>query len=323
VALTSTVDRSFDQLTKDFNERSSGLLQKFDAIQGRFDAVLGATDGEVESLVANLGKLQRAVETVQTVSKHVEQLVPQLEEAIARQVDQQTRDINEAITSYTTRLSDSVERQDMILETGVGKISGAVENLKDSIPSLNDALSSHLERHTKAVEGLSSHFAALSAIRDQLASLDAIQEQLHVLSDITTALQPLEGQGADVAALRKDLRTLGEAIAVIRGEVTGANAALQGHGPALERLLEALRDGRDDHRPVHPGNAVPVTPGVQAPVTSDDLPGAAVGSGDGPRPSQHQPPPSPPQHQAPPAGAKPGPPPKRKNLWQRWFGGSS
>ncbi len=142
-ALTSTIDTSFDKLTAGFGERSGELLQRFEMLQNRFDAVLGVPAEETDSLAANLAKLQGAVAAVQDVAVSVEQLMPQLEESIARQVDQQTRDLNEAMTAYTGRLSDSVEQQDAIFESAVTRISASIEDLKKSIPSLNAALSEH------------------------------------------------------------------------------------------------------------------------------------------------------------------------------------
>ena len=143
------------------------MLDQYKAAHEGVVRLLGVPQEDQLSLAENVNSLQLSVAGVRDAALGVERLIPRLEESIARQVDQQTKDLHEAINSYAARLNDGADRQEQLLTRTVGElgtfgpqigaelgqhVAGHVEQLGVILLSLQAGIDSLGEATTRLTE---------------------------------------------------------------------------------------------------------------------------------------------------------------------------
>jgi len=269
MALTSTVEKSFNELTNRFHNKSEELLNNFSEIQITLDALLGTKGEDVKPLAENLKMLQVAVTGVQQVSKEVNQMLPRLEESIARQIDLQTKDLNETMRGHRALLGDMADRQGKLLDHGVEKIADAIINFDKSIPKLKESIASQVDQQTKDLnetlktyktiienaadkqsvvldrgikdisEAISNYIESIPQLKEAIAS--QVDQQTKDLNDTLNVYSSLQNRKAD-----KQIELFETGITKISGVVEELNKAIlpvnEVFGANLQSYVDAVKE---------------------------------------------------------------------------------
>ena len=310
VALTSTVDRSLSTLIDEQRTAIAAMLDRLDATQTTAATLLGSPAEGSRSLAESLSALEVGVGALGTAAEQLVQITPGIEEAIARQVDQQTRDLHETLHAYVGKLTEAVERQDAVIEDGLLKIGQGFprfgELILERLREQGQVLAASLETPYQQVA---------AALRQQSVQLAAFGDAAGQLRDGAALLQERGAQD------RESSRELGAAVGQLGTQVEAIGAQLsrlEGRFKALEQHLDAFEQrvppaqpspAFGQAAPAHPRQPVVIpdmrpallTPQSGSPPSS----GSAERTGNGRRPD---PPSSPPD-----AG------PREDGFWDRIF----
>jgi len=179
VSLISTVDRSFTTLTDEARVAAKAQSEHWNAILAQQYRLLGKPEEVSVTLPSVAAQLKESASSVQILTDRVGEILPAVEEVIARQVDRQARDLHETMHAYTQRLSDAVERQ----EEGV---RDQLSRMESHLPTMETHISGALRGHETALtENLGPAIGALTE------SLRGSQESTRLLSESLSRLAML------------------------------------------------------------------------------------------------------------------------------------
>lgn len=218
VALTSTVDRSLTTLIEDMRQGFATLLERFENTLEAMVLLVGEPREDSRTLTDNLLALEAGVRAVDETSQQLVRMTPSIEEAIARQVDRQSRDLHETMHEYVGALSKGIERQDDVIETGLTR-------LRDEASSIGEMLRNRVQEH-----GAAMSLSMEKPIRELSATIEAFSQSAASLKSATEGLQ----QG--VALIRED-RTDFRSVEMIPHQLKELSGLIQ-------HLIEQRSDGR-------------------------------------------------------------------------------
>lgn len=309
LALVSTIDRSLSALTEEVRDGNAAALVQVSSVAKSIHQLVGAPGTDAQSLAAILAQLEEAVQGVYQSTARMTQMVPALEEAIAQQVDRQTRDLHEAMHAYTSRLGSSLERQDALIGQGL-------DRLERGVGGFGDMLLSQLQTHdTQLIEGVGKQLEPIATLLGQQAG--HLKDMRQVAEGLATAAAGLDRRGDDIRV------AMGEA----RHSAGGLAHQLEQLGASMDALVGALKRSASQPGNLGSGFSAPLGPAVVRPATPPQAtptpPGVTtVGTGrpwESPTPTGPRQPvavdpqtgsspvtPKPPTPPAPPAGV-PGP----------------
>jgi biopolymer transport protein ExbB/TolQ len=284
VALASTVDRSLQALAADFESSTTRLLDSFNGTNERVLRFLGHPSDDTRTLGQSLEELQRGVAAMQASAEALTRMTPSIEEAIARQVDRQSRDLHETIHGYVGRLGDTIERQDAVIESGLQGIRGG-------LPEFSAAISNRLHEHAQLLA---------SVIDTRTAGLQqATEQQTERLADLDRSVQGLEAAARD---MRGQVANKEDAVDKLIAQSSAMVLSLGAFSAQVGLLVQAL-DGRAQQASPPPRELRLSMP---------------------PHAPESDPPPSTNGKSAEPAGQpvdhQPEPKPSPRNIFQRLFG---
>ncbi|MFN2317210.1 MAG: MotA/TolQ/ExbB proton channel family protein [Gemmatimonadales bacterium] len=351
LALTTTVDRSVAALTAEIRESNAASLAQVTAIAESIHRLVGTPGAEAPSLAAILGQLDQGVQAIHRSSERMVQLVPSLEEAIARQVDRQSRDLHETMHAYTGKLGGSLDRQDALIGTGF-------DRLEKGVGGFGDLLLTQLQTHdTQLLEGVGRKLEPVGALLAQ--QVNHLAEMRQIAEGLVSAASGLDRRSDDIGRAMGEVRHSAGALAHQLEQVGESMDAL---GKALNRTASSpaqvatLIDGRAGVppaglsqpplrsqpagpavAPVAPQAAPPPTPapaqggggdGLRVPPATRQVPPPQPASSPGPTPAPISPPPAPAAQPAPPRDARSTAPSgaserseeKKGSFWARLFG---
>jgi len=267
VALTSTVDRSLAALIDEQRTGITAVLDRLNATQNAMMSLLGEPTADARTLAQNLSVLQQGIVGMHATAEQLVQMTPAIEEAIARQVDRQSRDLHETLHTYIGQLTHNVERQDAIIEDGIIRIGEGfprfgeviLERLKEQGQILAGSLEAPCREVAAALQSHSQHATALEQGAEKLR--------------IGAAL--LQERGAQDQEAAREMRA---AVAELGAHVKAISSQLQ----MLERTLASTAPPTIPLQPiVVPRPTVTVTSSAPERAPADSSP-AASSSDDGP-----------------------------------------
>lgn len=235
IALTGTVDSSFATLTGELHAGTADLLHRMEAVSGALTRLLGDPGADARTLAENLAVLQKGTAAMALAAERMREMAPSIEEAIARQVDRQSRDLHETMHAYTGRLSGSVEQQSGIIENGFGR-------LEQGIGGFGDVLLGQLERHDRelltqvggSIDQVGEHVAQVeAALRGHFLHLEELRNAVAHLSEAT---RQLEGRGAQDREAGMQIREATDHLTRQLGEL---GQRLEGLHDTLARSMKA------------------------------------------------------------------------------------
>jgi ABC-type transporter Mla subunit MlaD len=253
-ALTGMVDKSFTTLTEELHEGTTGMLQRLEATHTAMVRLLGDPGSDEKSIADMLRVLQQASMAIQHSSERLTDMAPVLEEAMARQLDRQSRDLHETMHNYTGRLADSVGRQEKLQEEGFGRLERGLGAFGDTM-----------------LEVTQQHDAALfDQLRNEISTVRA---------DLSTGTERLKEMGEATRGLADSARSLASADNVQRELVSNVAQATSRLTESMDQVidrLERIAERLMDRSTIPAGSSVPYSvnpppsftyssPGVEAP----------------------------------------------------------
>lgn len=226
VSLTSTVDRSLSTLVEEQRGGVEQMLARLDRTLAATAAMIGDAGSDTRSLAENVRTLQAGVEAMRHASESLLRMTPGIEEAIARQVDQQTRDMHETLHTYVGKLTQSVDRQDAIIEEGLLRVG-------EGFPRFGELLMSRIrEQGTILSEALEP------SQRDLVAATQLQAQQSEQLAAAVTRLVETTSFFDQRAAQDHDAsQRLQMAVKELTTEVTKIESALARTGDRLAVIV--------------------------------------------------------------------------------------
>jgi biopolymer transport protein ExbB/TolQ len=223
IALVSTVDRSLEALGSELREGSSRLLDSYSATNERLLSFMGEPGADSGTIAQNLQALHSGVTALQSAAESMGRITPSIEEAIARQVDRQSRDMHETMHAYVGRLAESIERQDAVID-------GGLIRLREGIPGFATAMANGLEAHAQVLaQVLESRTGTLVQASDQQAA--RLGELKVAVSQLAAAAESLRARDVPNASLVDAIREASaastEELRALRGDIAGLARAIK------------------------------------------------------------------------------------------------
>lgn len=234
--LTLTVETRLQELSTGFSTTSGQLLARFQAAAETLQQLLGVPAADQRPLMENMRQLQGAVVGLSEAVDLTRQSLPSLGETIARQVDRQTGDIHEALTAYSSQVTEIAERQEEVLSTGL-------EQLRTLVPAIGETVARQVDQQsTDLNEALAGYTTSIqNSVSSQGEQLERVEELLVSLADsarrVTDALSTVEQAAGSGAA------TFGALQSAITDLERGTAALSESLPTRLAATLAEHRDG--------------------------------------------------------------------------------
>jgi biopolymer transport protein ExbB/TolQ len=215
LALTGTVDRSLNTLNEEIRTGLGALLERFERTQQVVQAMLGEPAAEAHTLAHHLDGLEQGVRAMHAAAQKMAEITPSIEEAIAGQVDRQSRDLHETMHAYVGKLAENLERQDTIIEVGLAKVG-------EGFPRFQEILLGQIKEQGRAIAGsLEEPFvriaSALKSQAQQIAALEAAAGKLESGASLLQSRGTLDMESAE--ALRIAVSDLAAQVRTISGDL--------------------------------------------------------------------------------------------------------
>jgi len=182
---TSRISASLSEATARTNESlansASDLAERSAKVQEWTLRLIGTVPEGRQSLSEVVDTLQSAVVAAQSASTRIDGIAPQLTEAIARQIDLQTRDLREAVENLRTAAQTALAEQ----TTSIGK-------------AVTSSLASEAQARQTWFENLSVHHSSL--LGDVAEAAKSIKGSLAAHDPATLALAKSAGDLSAAAA---------------------------------------------------------------------------------------------------------------------------
>jgi len=248
-ALANMVNVSFSALTKTFCKKTGelntviaesmrDLFQQQEQIAVTLHGLLGDLPDDSLSLAEGVARLRGVVGDLKNAVETNKTLIPALQEALAKGIDQQTIDLHDSMNAYTGLLAKSADRHDENVADGLGKVKGTLgELLKNYTAALDkswaegsriqaEKIGEQLGRHAIQISGLIKQQSGIA--KDLTAAVEAMQKAAGGLSSTTSDGQSAVDRHSEITKeLIEVLRNAGPSVS----EPTTPSSPPDGEGP--------------------------------------------------------------------------------------------
>jgi biopolymer transport protein ExbB/TolQ len=239
VALTASIDSSFNQLTSEFRQQTAQLneaivcrmddiLERHQEIAITVVSLLGTPSDDSPSLAGSVSALGHAVGGMEEAVRATEELIPSLQEALARGINQQTAHLEDSINQHSNRLAEGADRHERIVRDGFLKAIESLELMKAALREL-------FGQHTEMLDHSWAHGSRTQA--------DRIGEQLS--GHATQVAGLIEQQRQVVEQLSSSVGAMSEAATGLSSTGEKGQSAIDRLADTTRELIEVLKDGEE------------------------------------------------------------------------------
>lgn len=301
--------RAIEQQLESFSDRmirkTEELVDRFDASSQSLARLIGA--GSNASLTDALTALHASATEIQTVVSAAAMMIPQLEEGIARQIDQQTADINAALNSYSGHIAKGVEQQTSAISLGMQRFDELIPTMAETIARGVDQQTADINTALNAYAGQQRQQTSENAT--QLSKIESI------LTDLDQTITRFEAAITNgTATLSTEHTAVLEAVAELKQLRTDLSTSLIQMPETVAKLLTARPTGpatpafRGPAPLPRPAATLTTPPRTDQNGSTSDVAATTISA-------------APPLHIPKGSEASAAPRNDSQNLFRRWFGG--